>query len=85
MMSRSLIRREVLPNGLFYRADDSSAAFLNNLTSRYIVQLRERAEWVAARFDDLSDAELDTIVKRLFEAWTIEFQPIQLSPQAELF
>jgi hypothetical protein len=48
------------------------------------VQLRNRAEWVASTFDELSANELDAVVKRVFEAWTAEFQPIQSGPQAEL-
>lgn len=84
MMSRSLIRRELHVQGLLYSADDSSASFLDNMKSPYILALRDRAEWVAATFDALSTADLDSIVRRLFESWTIEFQTVQSWPQAEL-
>jgi hypothetical protein len=84
MMSRSLIRREFHVEGLLYGAEDAAGAFLDNMLSRYIVQLRERADWVVSTFDELSVSELDAIVKHLFEAWTTEFQPVQLSIQAEL-
>jgi len=46
--------------------------------------LTYRAEWVAATFDQLSADELDAVVKRLFKSSTIEFQPIQTGPQAEM-
>lgn len=84
MMSRSLVRRELHVQGFLYSADDSAASFLENMRSPYILSLRERAEWVAATFDVLSDDELDSIVRRLFESWTIEFQPIQSGPQTGL-
>lgn len=84
MMSRSLVRRELHVQGFLYGAEDSAASFLDNIKSSYVSDLRNRASWVAATFDALSVSELDAIVKRLFEAWTTEFQPIQSGSQAEL-
>lgn len=84
MMSRSLVYRELNAQGLLYGAEDTAGAFLDNMKSPYIVELRNRAEWVAATFDELSADDLDAIIKRLFEAWTTEFQPIQFGSQAEL-
>ena len=82
-MSRSLVRRELHVKGFLYGAEDSAASFLDIMNSPYIIALRNRADWVAATFDELS-ADLDAIVKHLFEAWTIEFQPRRPGPQAEL-
>lgn len=84
MMSRSLLRREVHVQGFLYGAEDSAASFLDNMNSPYIVALRDRADWVAATFDELSADQLDAIVKGLFETWTIEFQPSRPGPQADL-
>ena len=84
MMSRSLVRREVNIQGFFYRADDSAASFLDNLKSPYIVALRNRAEWVATTFDSLTPDGLSSIVKRLFESWTIELQSVQPGLPVEL-
>jgi hypothetical protein len=84
MMSRSLVRRELNAEGILYAAEEEAGAFLDNIQSAYIVELRNRAEWVAATFDKLSAAELNAIINHLFEAWTIEFQPIQFGPQGEL-
>jgi hypothetical protein len=83
MMSRSLVGCALHAHGFLYSADDSAASFLNNMKSPYIVALRDRAEWVASTFNALSADELDSIVKRLFETWSIEFQPIQSGPQTE--
>ena len=77
MMSRSLVKREVHSTGILYSAHDSASAFSDNLQSSYIASVRERARWVADTFDSLADAELDAIVRRFFESWTIEFEPMQ--------
>jgi hypothetical protein len=84
MMSRSLVLREPHAQGFLYGADDSAASFLDNIRSPYVLSLRDRAEWVAATFDALSADDLDAIVRRLFESWTIEFQSVQSGPQGEL-
>ena len=84
MMSRSLVRRELSAEGLLYGAEDAAGAFLDNMQSSYIVELRNRADWVADVFDKVSAHDLDAVVKRVFEAWTIEFQPVQVGSQAEL-
>ena len=77
MISRSLVRRDFHVQGFLYSADDSAASFIDNMKSPYIVTLRDRAKWVATTFDMLNTDEVDSIVRRLFESWTIEFQPSQ--------
>lgn len=84
MMSRSLVRRGLHSQGFFYSADDSAASFLDNVKSTYIVDLRERAQWVAATFDSLSAHDLDLIVRRLFQSLTVEFQPVHYARSSEL-
>jgi hypothetical protein len=84
MMSRSLIRRELHIQGVLYSAEDIAGAFLDNIGSPYIAHLRERADWLASTFNELSDSDLARTVKRLFEEWTAEFQPLHLGPQEEL-
>jgi hypothetical protein len=83
MMSRRLIRREPQQQGILYQAEDAANAFLDNLRSAYMTELRERAAWVVSVFDELSTNELDAVIKRCFEAWTTEFQPVQLGPQID--
>lgn len=84
MMSRSLVAQDFTEEGFLYSAEEAAESFLSNLRSPYISELRLRADWVAETFDALSVEELEARMKRLFEAWTAEFQPIQLGPQAEL-
>lgn len=84
MMSRSLVRREFHVQGFLYSADDSAASFLDNMKSRYILALRDRANWVAATFDALGVDELDSIIRRLFKSPIIEFHPAQSRPYRNL-
>lgn len=84
MMSRSLVRRHLQADGFSYMAEDVAGAFLDNLQSPYMVQLRNRAEWVASTFDRLGAAELDGVIRHLFESWTTEFQPMQAGAQEML-
>lgn len=84
MMSRSLIRRDLHMDGLIYAAEDAAGAFLGSIRSPYIAQLRDRAEWVVSTFDGLSTDELNAVTKRLFNAWTTEFHPIQPGEKSEL-
>lgn len=84
MISRFLVSREPQAEGFVYVAEEAAGAFLDNMRSPYIVQLRDRADWVAATFDRLEPRQLDAVVNRLFEAWTTEFQAMQLTTQRDL-
>lgn len=84
MASAGLVRRVSHDRGFLYVAEDSAGAFLDNLTSEYICGVKERAQWVVDTFDDLSADQLETVINRLFEAWTIEFQPMEAASQLEL-
>lgn len=65
MISRALVRRECHVQGFFYGAEDAAGAFFDNMRSSYIVQLLERADWVASTFDRLVASELDIVIKHL--------------------
>jgi hypothetical protein len=84
MISRGLIARTAGPEGILYSADEWAGPFLDNLRSQYMLELRERADWVVDQFDSLTAENLDGLTKRLFEAWTTEFQPVQLSLSGDL-
>lgn len=83
MTSRELIRREANQEGILYGAEERAGPFLDSLRSQYMLDLRERAAWVVRRFDEFSAEGLDALTKRLFQAWTTEFQPVQLNLSAD--
>ena len=84
MVSAKLVRRYTDSRGFLFVAEDAAGAFLANLTSEYVVGVKERAQWVVDTFDSLTADNLDRVINRLFEAWTIEFQPVETLYQMEL-
>jgi len=73
-MSRGLINDLYLDSGLAYAATERTASFLDVLTSEYVAALRDRAEWVTARFSALTDSDLDAYVKEHLGQWGAEFE-----------
>lgn len=84
MISRNLVIRRPETEGFLFSAQETAGAFLDNLRSPYMLQLQDRADWVVSRYDGFSASDLDAVVKHLFEAWTTEFQPIQVGHQMGL-
>lgn len=82
--SGGLVRRVSDNLGFLYVAEDAAGAFLSNLRTEYLSGVKERAQWVVDTFDSLNADQLDSVVKRLFEAWTTEFLPVELGAQLEL-
>lgn len=85
LISRGLAARLLSDEGVSYRAEEQAGAFLNNLRAPYLRDLCACAEWVTQTFDVLGTGELEAVIKRLFAAWTTEFQPIELGTQERLF
>lgn len=73
LLSRSLIDRLPTENGIEYRATDLAQPFLDQLGSSYTHALRERADWIATTFAEMSNDDLRTFIKTHFEEWTAEF------------
>lgn len=84
MASAGLVRRVPHSLGFLYSADEAAGPFIANLKAEYLAGVKERALWVVNSFDHLSAEELDRVTNRLFEAWTTEFQPVEMGAQPEL-
>ncbi|MBF2089761.1 MAG: threonine transporter [Synechococcales cyanobacterium K44_A2020_017] len=78
MVSRGLVEHLVSSNGFEYRASDNASAFLSMLSSPYITQLKERAEWVAEAFGNSSLHDLKEIEQSFFRSWSTQFQPLEI-------
>jgi hypothetical protein len=74
MMSRALIMRVATESGLGYEAADSAGPFLDCLTSSYVDDLKQRAEWVVKTFGRLSDQDIRKALGAVYDQWTREFQ-----------
>jgi len=71
--SRGLIERVYRDGGIFFAATDKSADFLDTLSTKYLIGLRERADWIVENFGALDDAELDAMVRKHIGTWGAEF------------
>lgn len=73
LVSAGLAQAYATADGLTYLADDSSLHFLTLLESAYATRLHERATWVISEFGDLSEEELRSRLRSIFDAWVEEF------------
>jgi hypothetical protein len=71
--SRGLIERAYRDSGIFFSATDTSAGFLDALSSKYVAGLRVRADWLIGGYGLLDEAELDAIVHERIGTWGAEF------------
>jgi hypothetical protein len=72
-MSRGLISQEYGQTGLRYAATESSGNFLDSLTSEYIKELQNIADWVADNFSTIPELELNQFMKEHLDKWGTEF------------
>lgn len=72
--SRGLVERIFNLEGVSFGATELSAAFLDALTSGYILDLRDRAAWIVKTFGDLREYELQEIVRDHVGQWGAEFE-----------
>ncbi len=72
MLHRGLVERQVDASGIRYRAGELAATFLESLTVPYLRALRERGDWVAGNFGDMSDETLRHTMGRFFGRWIEE-------------
>ena len=74
MISRGLVSRHATQDGFMYQAEDDAGPFLDALTAEYLGDLKDRAEWVVDRFQDMSDQEIRFMLTRIYDQWSREFQ-----------
>jgi hypothetical protein len=67
--SRALVERVFASEGVFYRATERSAAFLDVLGTQYAVDLRERSIWLIRSYGAMSEQELQMLVHRHLGEW----------------
>lgn len=73
MTRKQVVEQTFTANGIAYVAGEYAAVFLESLTSPYARELQDRASWVIARFQGMSDAELQTYVRQNWASWGSEF------------
>ena len=70
---RGLIERVYRDGGIFFSATDSSAGFLDSLSSEYVAGLRECADWLFNNYVQLEEDALNALVRQHIGNWGAEF------------
>jgi hypothetical protein len=74
-----LVERDVTEEGIRYRAGENAAPYLTALSSEYLRELKQRAQWLVAEHGDRSEQEFRAIMRRFFDQWVEEFQAAERS------
>lgn len=61
-------------DGVMFAASEDAPSYLDALQSPYSVALKERANWMADRFEGLSSAGIRDIIEAKIGRWTAEFR-----------
>lgn len=77
MMSRGFVMRVSTDTGIEYVASDTAMPFVNNFVNSYLKTLQDRADWVVARFGEMSGDSLQAVTAHFFDKWTTQFHPSQ--------
>ena len=83
MMTRDLVERDFVSDGIRYRAGENAVPFLSSLASDYLRQLKQRAAWLVRELGDKDETAFRAVMRRFFEKWVEEFQAAELSLGAE--
>lgn len=74
MMSRSVIECDFSQKGVYYYAGEWALSFIGMLSTDYVKQLQESAQWTVNRFQDVSDEKLDNFMRTNWANWGAEFE-----------
>lgn len=73
MAGRMVVERTFTQHGIGYIAGEYAVVFLGSLTTEYVRRLRDRAEWVVKRFQDMPDDSLGEYMRGHWSQWGSEF------------
>lgn len=62
-------------DGIRFVASDDAPSFLRLMHAPYSQALKERADWLARRFEDLSEVEVEAVAAALIDRWRQDFAP----------
>ena len=71
--SRGLVERRFDPDGVVFAATESTAIFVDALSSDHSVILKERARWLVATLGSRSERELTELATASIGVWGAEF------------
>lgn len=72
--TRGLAQRRATPHGFRYQAGDEAGSFIDLLKSPYFLDLKTRADWLAANIVSMTDEDFEVLVRGRIDQWASEFQ-----------
>ncbi len=76
MCARELVVRHMTDRGIYYSGSELTSAFVGLLKTSYAEGLRDRAKWVAERFDPYTDDRLQAYMANQVGKWGAEFDAL---------
>ena len=76
LLLKDLIDVNYSKNGIQYKKNENTEAFIQYFESSYSKQLLERADWLCSNFDIMSDKELTQLIETNIGKWGSEFSVI---------
>lgn len=74
MRRQHLIEMQQGERGVEYRSCDEATAFVDSLRTDYGRRLRECAQWLATKLEQISDEALAALIEDKIGRWSVEFQ-----------
>lgn len=78
LIGKGLVTKSFTRDGIHYGATDVAERFLDYLESPYAARCKEISEWIAGRFQALSDDELRAFIHDNLGRWGTEFTRVSL-------
>lgn len=79
MMTRDLVQREITQEGIKYSAGENAATFMASVSSTYLCELKDRADWLVDAFGGHTDQAFKAVMRQFFDHWVEEFQHVERS------
>ncbi|MBA3038735.1 MULTISPECIES: ABC-three component system middle component 2 [Hyphomicrobiales] len=84
MCARELVIRNMTDLGIYYSGSDLTSAFVGLLKTSYAEGLRDRAKWLAERFDSYTDERLQSYMAAQVGEWGAEFDTLSALKDVDL-
>lgn len=70
-------------NGIAYQASDDASALVETMHTPYALELKIRAEWLAAKLETLTSEQLADLIAEKIGRWAVEFQG-EVGPESSM-
>ncbi|WP_244537239.1 ABC-three component system middle component 2 [Methylobacterium pseudosasicola] len=61
-------------DGIRYASGETTPSFLDALQAPYMLRLKDRARWLASRFEGMDAADIAAVVDRHVGLWAVQFR-----------